>query len=305
MDLGENQYERPLVAGGGEGGAGRGETGGVEGELVARLAELCRGRRVLAVTGAGVSTDCGIPDYRGTGLADRPTVDLEQFLSQSYWRSWVWERNHATWRTFDSLQPNAGHLALARLEGAGIVSGVATQNVDGLHTKAGSKNVWELHGVYSKVQCLECGEVFSRESLDAEFARLNPGAARDDDPAHVAVLALAEEEKARASTFIPASCPLCGGLIKPGIVFFGEGLPGEAMDGALWAARHCEVCLVAGTSLLVSTGMWMVQAAVARGAALAIINRGPTAADARADLRIEGGTSEYLEAVAQALIPPA
>ena len=118
---------------------------------VAALAEVMTGRRTLAVTGAGISTDSGIPDYRGVGTTPIEPVDFQQFTADPVWYRWVWARNQATWRLLEGLSPTPGHLALARLEEAGLLSGVATQNVDRLHSRAGQATVWELHGAYDRV----------------------------------------------------------------------------------------------------------------------------------------------------------
>ena len=129
---------------------------------VAALAEVMAGRRTLAVTGAGISTDSGIPDYRGVGTTPIEPVDFQQFTADPVWYRWVWARNQATWRLLEGLSPTPGHLALARLEEAGLLSGVATQNVDRLHSRAGQATVWELHGAYDRVVCLTCGRMVGR-----------------------------------------------------------------------------------------------------------------------------------------------
>ncbi|MDP9833283.1 MULTISPECIES: Sir2 family NAD-dependent protein deacetylase [Trueperella] len=266
-------------------------------EAAAALAQVMRGKRTLAITGAGVSTDSGLPDYRGQGTTEKPSIDYDMFTADPVWQRWVWQRNHETWRQFQALQPSGAHTALARLETAGLI-GIATQNIDGLHTKAGSKRVWELHGSFDRVRCLDCGARFPRADYAADLEALNPNWPQyDRDPA---VLATADRPEAEASTFKVAPCPVCGGLVKPDVVFFGESLP-ASMGDAMEAARECEVALVAGSSLVVSTGMWIVRQAYAAGATLAIINYGPTAADTVADIRIDCGVSPTLTALADAL----
>ena len=266
------------------------------------VAELMRGRRTLAVTGAGISTDAGIPDYRGIGTTPREPVDYDQFVSDPVWYRWVWARNHATWQLLEGLEPTLGHRALAALEAAGPVTGVATQNVDRLHSRAGQATVWELHGAFDRVVCLGCGRRTTRASLDDRLTALNPGYPRQTDPLRVEITPEAYRAAAEACTFEVVFCEACGGPLKPDIVFFGEGLP-PAMDQAMEAARHCQVVLVAGTSLAVLTGLWIVRQAVACGADLVVVNRGPTAADQAATVRVEGGTSELLDAVTHRLIP--
>lgn len=266
-------------------------------EAAAALAQVMRGKHTLAITGAGVSTDSGLPDYRGQGTTEKPSIDYDMFTADPVWQRWVWQRNHETWRQFQALQPSGAHTALARLETAGLI-GIATQNIDGLHTKAGSKRVWELHGSFDRVRCLDCGARFPRADYAADLEALNPNWPQyDRDPA---VLATADRPEAEASTFKVAPCPVCGGLVKPDVVFFGESLP-ASMGDAMEAARKCEVALVAGSSLVVSTGMWIVRQAYAAGATLAIINYGPTAADTVADIRIDCGVSPTLTALADAL----
>lgn len=263
------------------------------------LAEMIRGKSVVAITGAGISTDAGLPDYRGTGGGEKPSIDIDMFLADPRWQRWVWQRNQETWRAAAALTPTLGHEVLARWEAAGMLTGVATQNVDGLHTKAGSQRVAEMHGSFLNVVCLHCDEVFAREEIDPIVRSLNPGVIDDPDPANVAILAAAEPRAASRSQFTVPPCPECGGLLKPGVVFFGEGV--AAVDTALDYAREADVALVVGTSLMVLTGMWVVREAWATGSELAVINRGPTQADGFADLRIEGGASEVLTAVAERL----
>ena len=270
-------------------------------DAVEAVREVMAVRRTLAVTGAGISTDSGIPDYRGTGSTPTEPVDLERFVSDPLWYRWVWARNHATWRLLDPLTPTPGHTALARMETAGLVTGVATQNVDRLHSRAGQRIVWELHGAYDRVVCLTCGRVIPRAELDGRLTALNPDYPRETDPARIAITPEADRSAAEACVFEPPACESCGGMLKPDIVFFGESLP-PAMDGAMEAAKDCDVVLVAGTSLAVLTGPWVVRQAMARGAQLVVVNRGRTAVDGIADVRVEGGTSEVLGPVADALL---
>ncbi len=267
------------------------------------LVDLCRGRRLAALTGAGVSTDSGLPDYRGTGSSGAPTVDIDLFLSDPMWRRWVWEQNQRTWRACEALEPSDGHRALARLERAGLLAGVATQNVDGLHQKAGSRRVAELHGSFRWADCLQCGRRFPRAWLDGELRRENPWLSDDPDPAHVAILARIDDEGARASRLRLVDCPECGGMLKPDVVFFGESLPEEAMAQAFSLADECEVLLVVGTSAKVSTALYVAGQAAGGGADLAVINRGPTDLDDSGALavRIEGGAGPVLSALADAL----
>lgn len=262
-------------------------------EIAARM----RGRRTLAITGAGVSTDSGLPDYRGTGGSGEPTVDFQMFTADPMWQRWVWQCNHETWKHFEKIEPSAGHQALADLEARGYITGIATQNIDGLHTKAGSRRVWELHGSFREVVCIDCGHRISRREYAIQLEHLNPGWPEYDE---ATILAPVNHDAAAASTFRVAPCSTCGGLLKPAVVMFGEALP-NSMDDAMAAARDCDVALVVGTSLLVSTGAWIVRQAWANGAETIIINRGPTAEDNLANYRTHSGASEVLTRVADLL----
>ncbi|MDT3766620.1 Sir2 family NAD-dependent protein deacetylase [Gleimia hominis] len=266
-----------------------------------QLADLMRGRTTMVVAGAGMSTDAGLPDYRGTGSSGTPTVDYDLFMSDKKWQRWVWQRNQETWRAVTRLQPTPAHRVVAKWQAEGLVNGVATQNVDGLDARAGIKDPMLLHGTFALVNCTGCGSQFPREDVDEWMRKLNPNVVDDPDPAHCAILAEADEAGADASTFEPAPCPKCGGVLKPDVVFFGEMLPMEAMSRAYAAAAAADVVLALGTSLLVGTGLWVVSEGLQSGADFAIVNLGPTAADNYATLRIEGNVSDILQAADQAL----
>ncbi len=272
-------------------------------DLLNELVDLCRGRRIASLTGAGISTDAGLPDYRGTGSSGTQTVDIDRFLSDAMWRRWVWQRNQETWKAVEGLPPTPAHRALAHLEAAGLLSGVATQNVDGLHTRAGSERVAEMHGSFLLVDCLDCGRTFPRQWLDTALRAANPWIRDDPDPAHVAILAAVDEAGARASRLVLVPCPVCGGILKPDVVFFGEALPEKAMADAMDMASHCEVLLVVGTSAKVSTAMWVALEAARSGAQLVVVNRGPCDLDrlGAVALRIDGGAGDYLPPLAHAL----
>lgn len=274
--------------------------------LLDELVELCRGRHLAALSGAGISTDAGLPDYRGTGSSGIQTVDIDLFLSDPMWQRWVWQRNQETWKALEGLPATPAHVALADLERAGLLSGVATQNVDGLHQRAGSSRVAEMHGSFLLVDCLGCGRVFPRQWLDTELRAANPWLRDDPDPAHVAILAGVDVEGARASRLTLVPCPECGGILKPDVVFFGEALPEAAMADAMDMARTCDVLLVVGTSAKVSTAMWVALEAVRSGADLVVLNRGPCDLDqlGALTLRIEGGAGDYLPPLARELTGP-
>ncbi|MDO5719637.1 MAG: Sir2 family NAD-dependent protein deacetylase [Actinomycetaceae bacterium] len=272
-----------------------------EQEAVDALADLMRDRVTAIVAGAGMSTDAGLPDYRGTGSSGNPTVDFDLFMSHKKWRRWVWQRNQETWKGAAALTPTAGHRAVAAMQRAGLVNGIATQNVDGLDMKAGITNPALLHGTFDLVDCVQCGAQFERAEVDTWMRELNPDVVDDLDPARVAILAQMDEAAADATEFEPAPCPLCNGILKPNVVFFGESLPSAAMELAFRYARDADVVLVVGTSLVVGTGLWVAHEGLQYGADIAVINRGPTQIDPYAKVRIEGGASQVLTAVAHCL----
>ncbi|MPV37043.1 Sir2 family NAD-dependent protein deacetylase [Georgenia subflava] len=268
---------------------------------VAEVADLLRGRRTVALTGAGLSTEAGLPDYRGSGVPEREPISYQQFVGAEHWRRYCWARNQAGWSLLERLAPTAGHRALAELEAGGLVGGVITQNVDRLHTRAGSRRVHELHGAYDRVVCLDCGDRSSRAELDARLRSLNPGLVAVASLAEVEVLPAADESRAIVCTFETAPCDRCGGTLKPDVVFFGELLPADEMERSFALVEESDVLLVAGTSLAVQTGMWMVQEALDLGRDVVVVNHGPTAADRHATVRVTGGTGEVLGGVAERL----
>lgn len=264
-------------------------------ELVAVLA----GRRVAVLTGAGMSTDSGIPDYRGPDSPPSNPMTIGQFRSDPVFRQRYWARNHLGWRHMDDTEPNAGHRALARLESAGVVSGLITQNVDLLHTKAGSRTVVNLHGTYAQVVCLNCGRTMSRETLAEELEALNPGFAdRAERLGGIAVAPDADAVVADTSSFRYLDCPHCAGMLKPDIVYFGESVPKERVQQAFSLVDGADALLVAGSSLTVFSGYRFVRHAAAAGKPIAIVNRGPTRGDALATVKVEAGCSELLTLLA-------
>jgi NAD-dependent SIR2 family protein deacetylase len=269
-------------------------------ELVALLA----GRRVAVLTGAGMSTDSGIPDYRGPDSPPSNPMTIRQFTSDPVFRQRYWARNHVGWRHMDSTLPNAGHRALAALEHAGVVTAVITQNVDLLHTKAGSRAVVNLHGTYAQVVCLSCGFTMSRAELAIELETMNPGfIERAEQVGGIAVAPDADAMVEETSTFRYLDCPRCGGMLKPDIVYFGENVAKEVVEQAYSIIDDADALLVAGSSLTVFSGYRFVRRAAAVGKPVAIINRGPTRGDDLADVKIENGCSEMLALLADELSP--
>ena len=260
-------------------------------ELVALLA----GRRIAVLTGAGISTDSGIPDYRGPDSPPSNPMTIHQFTSDPVFRQRYWARNHVGWRHMDHTGPNAGHRAVAALEHAGAVTGVITQNVDLLHTKAGSRNVVDLHGTYAQVICLSCGDTMSRVALAEQLEALNPGfLERAEAVGGLAVAPDADAFVADTASFRYLDCPRCAGMLKPNIVYFGESVPKGIVHQAYSLVDQADALLVAGSSLTVFSGYRFVRHAAALGIPVAIVNRGRTRGDELATVKVDGGCSELL-----------
>ncbi|KAA8967306.1 NAD-dependent protein deacetylase [Mycobacterium sp.] len=267
-----------------------------------RLAATLAGRRIAVLTGAGISTDSGIPDYRGPDSPPSNPMTIRQFTGDPAFRQRYWARNHLGWRRMADTRPNAGHRALARLERAGLVIGVITQNVDLLHTKAGSATVIDLHGTYAQVICLDCGLTMSRAALADRLEALNPGfIERAEAAGELAVAPDADAVVADTAAFRYLDCPCCAGMLKPDIVYFGESVPKDRLDQAYSLVDEAEALLVAGSSLAVFSGYRFVRHAAARGIPVAIVNRGPTRGDDLATVKVDGGCSQLLTLLADEL----
>ncbi|MEE6164305.1 MULTISPECIES: NAD-dependent protein deacetylase [unclassified Mycolicibacterium] len=267
------------------------------------LVALLQGRRVAVLTGAGMSTDSGIPDYRGPDSPPSNPMTIRQFTSDPVFRQRYWARNHVGWRHMDETMPNAGHRALAALESDGVVVGLITQNVDLLHTKAGSRTVVNLHGSYAQVVCLDCGRTMSRTALAAELEAANPGfLERAESVGGIAVAPDADAVVADTSSFVIIDCPACGGMLKPDIVYFGESVPKDRVEQAYSLVDASDALLVAGSSLTVYSGYRFVRHAAAHGIPVAIINRGPTRGDDVAAVKVDAGCSELLTLLAGELV---
>ncbi len=263
---------------------------------------LLAGRRIAVLTGAGISTDSGIPDYRGPDSPPRTPMTYQQFVSDAAFRRTYWARNHVGWRHVHRTRPNPGHTALADLEARGVVVGVITQNVDRLHQAAGSRNVIDLHGSYDSVVCLACGTRITRDELAVRLEGLNPGFSEAIGAvADVEIAPDADAVIESTQGFVVADCAVCGGMLKPDIVYFGELVPKERAERAFAIVDDAEALLVAGSSLAVLSGRRFVTHAARAGMPVAIVNRGPTRADDLADIRIDAGTSETLTALAAQL----
>jgi NAD-dependent SIR2 family protein deacetylase len=264
------------------------------------LVKVLAGQRVAVLTGAGLSTDSGIPDYRGPDSPPSNPMTIRQFTSDPAFRQRYWARNHVGWRHMDATLPNAGHRALAALETSGLVLGVITQNVDLLHTKAGSQTVINLHGTYAQVACLDCGHTLSRVLLAEQLEALNPGFVERTVGA-IAVAPDADADVADTASFRYVDCPRCGGMLKPDIVYFGESVPKARVAEAYSLVDGADALLVAGSSLTVFSGLRFVRYAAAAGKPVAIINRGPTRGDELATVKVDGGCSELLVLLADEL----
>ena len=268
-------------------------------ELVALLA----GRRLAVLTGAGISTDSGIPDYRGPDSPPANPMTIRQFISSRDYRRRYWARNHLGWRHMAGREPNAGHRALAALERAGVVNGVITQNVDLLHTKAGSRAVINLHGTYDRVVCLDCAHRMSRAELAALLEAANPGfTERAEQLGGLAVAPDADAVVADTESFTFIDCPACGGMLKPDIVYFGESVAKEVVQQSYSLVEQSEALLVAGSSLTVFSGYRFVRHAAALGIPVAVVNRGPTRGDDLATVKVDAGCSPILTLLAEELI---
>ncbi|MDO1483223.1 NAD-dependent protein deacetylase [Rhodococcus rhodochrous] len=266
---------------------------------------LLHGRRIAVLTGAGLSTDSGIPDYRGPDSPPRNPMTYQQFVGDAEFRQRYWARNHVGWKHMDAARPNAGHRALAALEHVGSVVGVITQNVDLLHTKAGSRRVVDLHGTYAQVRCLSCEHRISRFTLHERLCAANPGF--DDRMRATTGLEVAPDADAVVTDtedFVVVGCDRCGGMLKPDIVYFGETVPRPRVDLAYSVVDGADALLVAGSSLTVQSGLRFVRRAAQRNIPVVVINRGPTRGDVLATLKLEAGTSETLTFLADAVTAP-
>ncbi len=259
------------------------------------LAQLLAGKRVAVLTGAGVSTDSGIPDYRGQGSSRRNPMSIDQFVSDDSYRRRYWAGSHRGWMTFAAAAPNAGHRALAAMENARIATGIVTQNVDGLHRRAGSTHVIDLHGSLDRVVCLDCGQKFDRGALADRLARDNPWL----DAASQAPLAPdGDVDVTNYADLVVPTCDVCTGMLKPDVVFFGELVPYRVFTTATTLVKKADALLIAGSSLAVNSGFRLVDQAKRARIPVAIINRGDTKADALADVRIDGSASHILAELA-------
>jgi NAD-dependent SIR2 family protein deacetylase len=261
------------------------------------LADLVADGDVVVLTGAGISTESGIPDYRGpTGALRRSTpMTYQTFTRDPVARRRYWARSHLGWRLIARARPNAGHLAVRRLQDRGVLRGLITQNVDGLHTAAGSRGVVELHGNLDRVVCLNCRRLSSRTELDRRLREANP-----DWRAQITAINpdgdvdLPDEQ---LDGFRTVDCASCGGMLKPDVVYFGETVPAPRVERCFDLVEEAGALLVLGSSLTVMSGYRFVLRAAKLGIPVAIVNAGPTRGDDRADVRLDAPLGEVLPAL--------
>jgi NAD-dependent SIR2 family protein deacetylase len=265
-----------------------------------RLAALVAPGGVVALTGAGVSTASGIPDYRderGAWKRAQP-MQFREFTGSEAARRRYWARSFLGFGVLGGARPNAAHRILANWCESGLVTALVTQNVDGLHQAAGSERVIDLHGRIDRVVCLACRRVSARSALQRELATLNPHwTAR---PAVIAPDGDADPGHADYENFHVPTCA-CGGTLKPDVVFFGENVPKERVEHAMHALESARLLLVVGSSLMVFSGYRFVRVADRLGIPIAVVNRGHTRADASARLKLEGDAGQALSAAARLL----
>lgn len=264
---------------------------------------MLRGKRVVALTGAGCSTESGIPDYRGpdTPPRARPPIQHREFVDKPDMRRRYWARSMLGWPRMANALPNPGHLALAQLEQAGLVEGLITQNVDGLHDRAGSQNVVELHGALRRVRCLACERMWPRDELQQRLLARNPSWLERAQRIAIAPDGDADLSDEEIAGFELVACDSCDGVVMPDVVFFGGSVPRTTLDAAWALFDRAEVLLVVGSSLTVFSGYRFVRRAAERGVPVAILNRGPTRGDDLAQLRVDAPAGATLSAVARAL----
>jgi NAD-dependent SIR2 family protein deacetylase len=255
---------------------------------------LVRGRLVV-LTGAGLSTDSGIPDYRGPGSPARQPMTYQEFVSGPAARQRYWARSHLGWGRMRGAEPNAGHHALAAIDPDLLI----TQNVDGLHEAAGSRRLVALHGRIADVVCLSCRRTTRRARLAERMASVNPGYAE----AHAGAVTRPDGDVDLDDTadFVVPACDDCGGVLKPDVVFFGENVPAARVQrcyDVVDSLTPDDALLAVGSSLTVMSGFRFVRRAARAGVPVAIVNRGPTRGDELATVRLDAGCSEFLTALA-------
>jgi NAD-dependent SIR2 family protein deacetylase len=251
-----------------------------------------QGKRVFVLTGAGLSTDSGIPDYRGQGRVAKHPMTYDTFMGSELAQKRYWARSFVGWSRIASALPNPGHLALAKAEAQGKLHALVTQNVDGLHQEAGSQNVIDLHGRLDRVVCMRCRDSIARTEMDEMLQALNPDIRKDES---VEFTPDGDAEVEGTENFIVPSCRSCNGVYKPDVVFFGESVPVTRVETSIALFEQSDVLLVAGTSLTVNSGYRFAKLAAKTQKPIIVVNMGPTRADDVANAKIEANTSLALE----------
>jgi NAD-dependent deacetylase sirtuin 4 len=264
------------------------------------LVELARGRTIVALTGAGCSTESGIPDYRGASATPRRSIQHREFVERAEVRRRYWARSLVGWPRLSAARPNAAHRALAELEAQRSLAGVITQNVDGLHGAAGSRTIVELHGAIARVRCLACEVITSRTNYQERLLAANAGWI-ERAGATIAPDGDADLADAEVDELAVVPCMACNGVVMPDVVFFGGSVSRATLDAAWALFDRAELLLVAGTSLAVFSGYRFVRRAAERRVPIAIVNRGETRGDSHAAVRIDASVGDVLPALAAEL----
>lgn len=259
-------------------------------------------KRLVVLTGAGCSTESGIPDYRDHQGAWKRKMPIQfgEFLRSEIARKRYWARSLTGWRSIAKASPNKAHYALAKLEDIGVVSDLITQNVDGLHQRAGNRNIIDLHGRLDTVLCLGCGEILERDQFQSELESRNP-----TWTSQTAVEIAPDGDvdlEADFSQFSVPGCPVCEGVLKPNVVFFGEAVPRNVVRRAEEKTRNSDALLIVGSSLMVWSGYRLARLAIELDIPLAVINVGKTRADEHLDLKISGECGSVLSLLTERIL---
>ena len=263
-------------------------------ELRVALDLVAEAGSLAILTGAGMSTDSGIPDYRGPQSPQATPMLYEEFVTSAENRRRYWARAYRGWVRMGQASPNAGHLALTRLEAQGRVRGVITQNVDGLHEAAGTASLIALHGRVADVICLGCQMVTDRGDFQQVLAALNPDAELDAHAGHAELRPDGDAVVSDWQDFVFPDCGVCGGILKPDVVFFGESVPRSRVEGCFEILEDADLLLVLGSSLTVMSGLRFVRQAQNQGKPVVIVNRGETRGDPMATIKLNLGVAEFL-----------
>jgi NAD-dependent SIR2 family protein deacetylase len=281
------------------------EQGIQAGSALTELIDLVSEGEVAVLSGAGISTESGIPDYRGPSGRARPASPMtyQDFVGSPEARQRYWARSHVGWRNVARAHPNSGHRAVADLQRAGLIAGLITQNVDGLHQAAGTAGVIELHGSLDRVICLNCGSLSPRDELDVRLQRANPEwLSRVTDSDQVKPDGDVDIDVALVQDFRTVDCTVCGsGPLKPDVVFFGENVPPDRVARCYQLVAGARLLLVLGSSLTVASGFRFVRRAASLSIPVAVLNQGTTRGDALATVRLDAPLGATLSRVADGL----